>query len=84
MAIRELETIARECKERHGALSVVILHRVGVLHIGEVAVAIAVWTGHRAAAFEGCRYVIEEIKKRVPIWKKEVFDDGSAWVHPHP
>lgn len=58
-------------------------HRLGDLSIGEVAVAVAVAGNHRDEAFEACRYVIEELKRRVPIWKKEAYGDGTlAWVDP--
>ena len=62
---------------------VAMRHRVGTLLIGEAAVVVAAASAHRAAAFEACRYVIEEVKRRVPIWKKEFFLDGSVdWVEP--
>ena len=84
MAERELVTIAGEAVEKYGALHVLVHHRVGVLSLGETAVAVVVATAHRAAAFDACRYVIEELKKRVPIWKKEVFLDGAEWVNARP
>lgn len=84
MAERELLQISQECKSQYGALRIVVHHRVGVLAIGDVAVSIVVWTAHRDEAFGGCRYIIEEIKKRVPIWKREVFEDGFEWVNAHP
>jgi len=84
MAERELRAIADECVQRFGALRVVVHHRLGILEIGETAVAIQVESSHRSQAFDGCRYVIEEIKKRVPIWKREVYTDGSTWVNAHP
>lgn len=84
MAERELESIADEAVERFGALHVLVHHRVGVLALGEAAVTVVVSTAHRAAAFDACRFVIEELKKRVPIWKKEVFVDGAEWVNARP
>jgi len=84
MAERELKVIAAEAVERFGALHVVVHHRVGVLDVGETAVVVVVSTAHRAASFDACRYVIEELKLRVPIWKKEVFVDGSEWVNARP
>jgi molybdopterin synthase catalytic subunit len=63
-------------------VSIALQHRLGDLGIGDVAVAIAVAGGHRDEAFEACRYVIEELKRRVPIWKREVFADGTTeWVN---
>src|SRR5512133_1644973 len=73
MAVKELESIAREACERHDVIHLAVHHRLGVLAIGDAAVVIVVSTAHRAAAFEACREVIERIKERVPIWKKEVF-----------
>ena len=84
MAEAEMFAIAGEAVERFGAVHVAVHHRVGVLEIGEPAVVIAVSTPHRAEAFDACRYIIEELKQRVPIWKKEVFQDGSEWVNARP
>ena len=80
MAERVLRTIASEvCASCDGA-RVAVLHRIGRLNVGEMAVAISVSTPHRADAFDGCRHVIERIKQDVPVWKKEVRLDGSTWV----
>jgi molybdopterin synthase catalytic subunit len=84
MAEQEMRTIAAEAAERFGAVKIFVHHRIGTLEIGDAAVAIVVSTPHRAAAFDACRYVIEELKQRVPIWKKEVFHDGAEWVHARP
>ncbi len=84
MAERELQAIAVEAVERFKAINIIVHHRVGHLAITEPAVAIAVASPHRASAFDACRYIIEELKKRVPIWKKEVFVDGAEWVNAHP
>jgi molybdopterin synthase catalytic subunit len=84
MAEREMEAIAGETVEQFGVLNVLVHHRIGVLAIGDAAVVVVVASPHRAAAFDACRHVIEELKKRVPIWKKEVFDDGSEWVNARP
>jgi molybdopterin synthase catalytic subunit len=82
MAERELEAILREAADRCEATRIEAVHRTGTLEIGEASVAIAVASPHRASAFEASRYVIEEIKKRLPVWKREVYADGSdAWVH---
>ena len=81
MAEKMLEDLVLETKRRWPVDEVRILHRIGTLEVGEAAVAITVSSAHRAEAFEACRFVIEEIKKRVPIWKKEIFEDGtSEWV----
>ena len=82
MAERELEAILREAADRCEVTRIEAVHRTGELEIGEASVAIAVASPHRAAAFEASRYVIEEIKKRLPVWKREAYADGSdAWVH---
>jgi molybdopterin synthase catalytic subunit len=81
MAADVLATIAREAAARLGTDRVAVVHRVGDLAIGEVSVAIAVSSPHRAQSYEASRYVIEEIKKRLPVWKKEHYTDGrDAWV----
>lgn len=83
MAESKLAEVAAQAKERFDVLQVAVLHRVSTLPVGGVSVGIAVSAGHRPAAFEACRFLIDTIKKDVPIWKKEVFADGeSAWVHP--
>lgn len=84
MAISEMTKIAAEVEQRWEAHHVVIHHRVGSLAIGEVAVVIAVSTPHRKAAFEACQYAIDTLKETVPIWKKEIFEDGEVWVAAHP
>jgi molybdopterin converting factor subunit 1 len=80
MALHEMEAIARQVEERWPGSRIAIEHRIGRLEIGEASVAIAVATAHRAAAFEACRFTIDRLKQTVPIWKKEVFLDGEAWV----
>jgi molybdopterin synthase catalytic subunit len=80
MAVREIERIEEEVRTRFEVSAVRIVHRIGTLAIGEVSVAIAVASPHRAAAFDGCRWAIERLKERVPIWKKEVYEDGEAWI----
>ncbi len=84
MAIKEMRKIAESVKEKWDAHHVSIHHRIGVLGIGEIAVVIAVSCAHRKAAFAGCQYAIDTIKKTVPIWKKEIFEDGEVWVAAHP
>lgn len=84
MAISEMRKIAEEVERRWQARHVAIHHRVGALDIGDIAVLIAVATPHRAAAFEACQYAIDTLKETVPIWKKEIFEDGEIWVAAHP
>lgn len=84
MAIREMEKVAAQVKEQWPVAKIAIHHRKGILHIGDVAVVIAVSTPHRHEAFEACRYAIDTLKETVPIWKKEIFEDGEVWVAAHP
>ena len=83
MALKELRKIAEDCIHLFGVKNIVIHHRMGALHIGDNAVVIAVSAPHREAAFDACRYAIDTLKKTVPIWKKEVFEDGEEWVSAH-
>jgi len=76
----ELEGIRDEAVSRYSLKSVEIIHRIGSLHVGENIVAIVCSAGHRDEAFQGCRYIIEELKKRAPIWKKEIGKNGESWV----
>lgn len=84
MAEKEMMRIIDEMISRWHINNVVMHHRVGTVGVGETAVLIAVGAARRDAAFEACRYAIDELKKRVPIWKKEIFTDGAEWVQPHP
>lgn len=79
MAEKELRAICLEVREKWGG-ACAITHRVGRLNVGEASVAIAAATAHRAESFEACRFAIETLKKRVPIWKKETDSDGFWWV----
>ncbi len=82
MAERELAAIARECADSFGVTHLVAEHRLGVLDLGEASIAIAVAHPHRAAAYDASRFVIEEVKRRLPIWKREKYVDGTAeWVN---
>lgn len=81
MAERELLRIAQEASRQFAPLRIVVEHRVGSLELGEVSVAIATAHAHRGPAMDGMRFVIEEIKRRVPIWKRECYLDGTReWV----
>jgi molybdopterin synthase catalytic subunit len=83
MAERELESVAREAAEQFGTNDIVVEHRLGVLELGEASVAIVIAHPHRGAAYDASRYVIEQLKKRVPIWKLEHYVDGTReWVDP--
>ena len=80
MALAELTAIEREVRRRWPVSDVHILHRLGRLEIGDVSVAVAVTSPHRAQAFEACRHAIDTVKRTVPIWKKEFYADGSLWL----
>ncbi len=80
MAAKRLRVIGEEARARHGATRVACWHRTGEVAIGEASVAIAVSSPHRAEAFACCRDIIDEIKRSVPIWKRERFTDGEEWV----
>jgi molybdopterin synthase catalytic subunit len=80
IAKQELEKIARDAADLFRLLHVDIIHRIGRLAIGENILIIVVSAGHRPEAYAGSRYIIEEIKKGVPIWKKELKKDGGRWV----
>jgi molybdopterin synthase catalytic subunit len=83
LAQAEGERILAEARKRFDVIEIRCAHRVGSLAIGELAVWVGVSAGHREAAFAACRYVIDEVKKRVPIWKNEHYTDGeSGWLHP--
>ncbi len=80
MAEKKMAEIGDEMRVKFGAERVVILHRTGVLPIGEASVGIGVATPHRKEAFVACQYAIDRLKETVPIWKKEVWSDGSHWI----
>ena len=80
IALQELEKIARDAADMFKLLHVDIIHRIGRLSVGENILIIVVSAGHRPEAYAGSRYIIEEIKKGVPIWKKELTKEGGRWV----
>ena len=80
MALAVLRDIAAEIEARFGVSRLAIIHRTGHVGLGEASVVIATAAAHRAAAFDACRYAIEELKARAPIWKREQFADGSVWI----
>jgi molybdopterin synthase catalytic subunit len=80
MALTEMQRLGREAHKHFEIAHVGIVHRTGRLEIGETSVAIAVSAPHRRAAFEACEWIITELKRTVPIWKKEVYEDGEEWV----
>ncbi|MGD0792689.1 MAG: molybdenum cofactor biosynthesis protein MoaE [Terriglobales bacterium] len=84
MALKQMETLAMEARARFGVRGASIIHRLGRLEIGETSVLIVVAAAHRGAAFEACRWIIDTLKRTVPIWKKEYFEDGAVWADGEP
>jgi molybdopterin synthase catalytic subunit len=84
MALKQMKALAVEARERFGVRAVTLVHRLGRLQVGETSVLIVVASAHRGAAFEACRWVIDTLKKTVPIWKKETFVDGEVWADGEP
>jgi len=80
MAIRKLEEIGREVKEKFAIHRIGIVHRIGRLEIGQTSVSIVVSAAHRSPAFAACHYALDRLKQIVPIWKKEYFEDGAVWA----
>jgi molybdopterin synthase catalytic subunit/molybdopterin converting factor small subunit len=84
MALRQMHLLRAEALEHHAVREVAIVHRLGRLVVGESSVLIVVASAHRGAAFEACRWVIDTLKKTVPIWKREQFVDGAVWADGEP
>jgi MoaE-MoaD fusion protein len=84
MALRQMEGLAEQALKQFQVRDVAVVHRLGRLEIGETSVLIVVASAHRAAAFEACRWLIDTLKRTVPIWKKEYFEDGAVWADGEP
>lgn len=84
MAVAEMNRLRDEAIAKFGLLDARIVHRVGVVNAGEQIVFIAAGAEHRAPALQACHWLIDELKQRVPIWKKEITPQGDEWVTPHP
>ncbi|HEX3739844.1 MAG TPA: MoaD family protein [Terriglobales bacterium] len=84
MALQEMESLAAQALQKFQVREVAIVHRLGRLEIGETSVLIGVVSAHRAASFEACRWLIDTLKRTVPIWKKEHFEDGVVWADGEP
>jgi molybdopterin synthase catalytic subunit len=82
MAVSEMQRLGAEAHQSFDIAHIGIVHRTGRLEIGETSVVISVSAPHRKAAFEACEWAIRELKRTVPIWKKEIYEDGEEWVHP--
>lgn len=84
MALQQMQALANEALANFQIRDVAIVHRLGRLQVGETSVLIAVASAHRAAAFDACRWLIDTLKRKVPIWKKEYFEDGAVWADGDP
>jgi molybdopterin synthase catalytic subunit len=84
MALEQLDSLAQRALKEFAVRDVTIVHRLGRLEIGETSVLIVVASAHRAAAFDACRWLIDTLKRTVPIWKKEYFEDGAVWADGEP
>src|SRR5664280_250822 len=84
MALRQMEELAKQALANYAIRDVRIVHRLGRLQIGETSVYIVAASAHRAAAFDACRWLIDTLKKTVPIWKREFFEDGAVWADGEP
>jgi molybdopterin synthase catalytic subunit len=85
MALHQLRKVAEQAAEQWPMVeNIAVVHRKGTLHIGDVAVVVAVSTPHRAESFAACQYIIDTLKQVVTIWKKEFYEDGDVWVAAHP
>jgi molybdopterin synthase catalytic subunit len=84
MALQQMESLAAQAIDQFKVRDVAIVHRLGRLEIGETSVLIAVASAHRGPAFEACRWIIDTLKRTVPIWKKEHFEDGAVWADGEP
>jgi MoaE-MoaD fusion protein len=84
MALKQMDALAEEALQQFPIRDVAIVHRLGRLEVGEISVLIVVASAHRAAAFDGCRWLIDTLKRTVPVWKKEHFEDGAVWADGEP
>ncbi|CAB49091.1 molybdenum cofactor biosynthesis protein MoaE [Pyrococcus abyssi] len=80
MAIKEMERIRNEALDRFPIVDALIWHRIGELEVGENTILVVVSAKHRREAFEACAWIVDEVKKRVPVWKREVTDEGEFWI----
>ena len=84
MALRQMQGLCEQAIKKFQVRDVALVHRLGRLEIGETSVLVVVASAHRAAAFDACRWLIDTLKRTVPIWKKEFFEDGAVWADGEP
>jgi len=80
MTEKHLQAICKEACNKWELIEVLVIHRVGEINIGDPIVLVGVWSAHRAAAFDACRFIMEDLKSKAPFWKKETVQDGKRWV----
>jgi len=80
MTEKHLRKICEDACKQWAILDALILHRVGVIEIGDPMVLVSIWTAHRGDAFDACRFIMEDLKSKAPFWKKEMLKDGERWV----
>jgi molybdopterin synthase catalytic subunit len=83
MAVKKMREVAGEVRAKFAITEIGVMHRIGRLEIGETSLLVAVSSAHRKEAFEACHYAVDRIKQIVPVWKKEVWADGSQWIEGH-
>ncbi|MBI5285956.1 MAG: molybdenum cofactor biosynthesis protein MoaE [Chloroflexi bacterium] len=83
MALKKMREVAAEAQAKFTITGIGVMHRIGRLEIGETSLLVAVSSGHRTEAFEACHYAVDRIKQIVPVWKKEVWEDGEEWIEGH-
>jgi len=84
MALEQMRGLATEAQQKFPVRDIALLHRLGRIEVGESSVLIVVASAHRGAAFDACRWIIDTLKRQVPIWKKETFVDGAVWADGEP
>lgn len=80
MTEKHLEEICNEAGNKWELIDILVLHRVGTINIADPIVLVSVWSAHRAAAFEACRFIMEDLKSKAPFWKQEMLKEGKRWV----
>lgn len=83
MALKKMREVAAEVRAKFPVTGIGVMHRIGRLEIGETSLLVAVSSGHRTEAFQACHYAVDRIKQIVPVWKKEVWEDGEEWIEGH-
>ena len=80
MTEKHLQTICKEADNKWELIDILVIHRVGEIKIGDPIVLVGVWSAHRAAAFDACRFIMEDLKAKAPFWKRETIENGKRWL----